>query len=154
MNRLTLLEVVLLSAWVGAAILVAAVVAPAAFKVLPTRTLAGALVGQVLPVIFVSGLALALVGGAIETRGSRNAQWIPIVSFAVMALACILAQFIIGAKIEGVRAAIGGAVDALSTDDPRRIQFGRLHAYSVISMGIGMLGAGGVLLTKFFSKSS
>jgi hypothetical protein len=153
-NRLTLLEVVLLSAWLGAAILVAAVVAPAAFKVLPTRTLAGALVGQVLPVIFLSGLALAVVGAAIEMRASPNTHWIPIASLVVMAVACLLAQFVIGARIETVRAAIGGAVDSLSTDDPRRIQFGRLHAYSVLSMGIGMLGAGGVLLTKFFSKST
>src|SRR5215213_9270463 len=56
-----LLSVVLLSLWLGAAIVVAAVVAPAAFAVLPTRTLAGALVGRVLPSIFWSGAVVGRV---------------------------------------------------------------------------------------------
>jgi hypothetical protein len=71
-----------------------------------------------------------------------------------MAVACVVAQFVIGPKIESARAAIGGAVDSLAATDPRRVEFGRLHAYSVLSMGVAMLGAGGALLTRFFSKSS
>ena len=41
-----LISIALVAAWLGAALVVAAVVAPAAFDVLPTRTLAGALVGR------------------------------------------------------------------------------------------------------------
>ena len=41
-----------LSAWLGAAVIVASVVTPAAFAVLPSRALAGALVGRVLPALF------------------------------------------------------------------------------------------------------
>src|SRR4029077_12340066 len=51
-------ETVLLAVWIGAALLFALVVAPAAFAVLPTRTLAGALVGRVLPVIFYAGVVI------------------------------------------------------------------------------------------------
>jgi hypothetical protein len=47
--------VLLLAAWLGAGMLLAAVVAPAAFAVLPSRTLAGALVGRVLPTVFIAG---------------------------------------------------------------------------------------------------
>jgi hypothetical protein len=151
MNRLTTLEIILLSTWLGAAILVAAVVAPAAFKVLPTRTLAGALVGQVLPVIFISGLIIGAVAGALDVRASATGlRWMRTAPFVVMVLACVLAQFVIGPKIEMVRASLGGAVDALAATDPRRIEFGRLHAFSVLSMGVAMLGAA----VKLFTLSS
>src|ERR1041385_2725318 len=111
MNRVSAVEAVLLSAWLGAAILVAAVVAPAAFKVLPTRTLAGALVGQVLPVIFIAGLVIAALAGAIEARSSGNNRWIATTPIIVMAIACVLAQFAIGSKIVTIRAAMNAPVD-------------------------------------------
>jgi ABC-type dipeptide/oligopeptide/nickel transport system permease subunit len=50
----------LLSAWGGASLLTIAVVAPGAFRALPSRGLAGAMVGQVLPTVFVSGLVIGL----------------------------------------------------------------------------------------------
>jgi hypothetical protein len=43
-------------------------VAPAAFRVLPTRALAGALVGEVLPVLFWAGA----VTGALAFRALRQ----------------------------------------------------------------------------------
>ena len=64
----TIVILVLLSAWLGAAVLVATVVAPAAFAVLPTRTLAGALVGRVLPVLFIAGLVVALASLWLDSR--------------------------------------------------------------------------------------
>ena len=51
----------LLSALLGAGILFASVVAPAAFAALPSRSLAGALVGRVLPVVFVAGTLLLVL---------------------------------------------------------------------------------------------
>ena len=155
MTRLTALEVIMLAAWLGAAILVAAVVAPAAFRVLPTRTLAGAVVGAVLPVIFISGLVIAAIGAAIEGRAGQGlTRPLTVAPFLAMIIGCAVAQFVIGPKIEAVRAAITGAVDALDVSDPRRVQFGRLHGFSVLWMGVAMLGATGALLSKVFSKSS
>jgi hypothetical protein len=153
MTRLGAVEVILLAAWLGAAILVAAVVAPAAFRVLPSRALAGAVVGEVLPVIFVSGIVLAVIAAAIEARSMARpvARFAPLV---VMLVACVIAQFVIGPKIEAVRASIGGAVDALDAADPRRLQFGRLHAYSVIWMAIAMLSATTALVRKLLTVSS
>lgn len=143
MTRPAAVELVLLAAWLGAAVLVAAVVAPAAFRVLPSRTLAGALVGEVLPVIFISGLVIAAIAVTLEARGGKGILQIRITApFLLMIIGCAVAQFVIGPKIEVVRAAIGGAVDALDAADPRRIQFGRLHAFSVMWMGVAMLGAG------------
>ena len=99
----SIIELVGLTLWLGAAILFAAVVAPALFAVLPSRALAGDVVARVLPVILYSGIALSIFAG--------------------------------------VREAIGGPVDVLSADDPRRVQFGRLHGFSVLLLGVAMLAA-------------
>ena len=53
-------RLLLLAAWVGAAIFFSAIVAPALFAVLPTRELAGAVVGRVLPMLNWAGLIIAL----------------------------------------------------------------------------------------------
>jgi hypothetical protein len=137
--QLSITSIGLLSAWLGASLLVAAVVAPAAFAVLPTRTLAGALVGRVLPVLFWSGIAL---GVAVAFLGSQlNLGKIGIGAAIVFAAACAVAQFGIAPRIEALRAAIGGPVDALDVGDPRRMAFGRMHGMSVLLMGIGMVAA-------------
>jgi hypothetical protein len=154
MTRLSALTVMLLSAWLGAAILVATVVAPAAFKVLPTRTLAGALVGRVLPVIFVSGLIVAAIVALLNVRGPRErGYWLATGLLAVMMISCVVAQFVIAPKIEVARAAIGGPVESIEAADPRRMQFGRLHAFSVLWMGVAMVGAGGAIVQKLTQRT-
>ena len=148
MTRLVVL--VLLAAWVGAALLTATVVAPAAFDVLPTRAFAGAMVGRVLPPLFVWGAGVGTLAVLAAWRdrtmrlegahaGGRSALG------GIVVAACLGAQLAGAARIERVREAIGGPVDALPTTDARRIAFGRLHAISVTALGVAML-AGGVLL--------
>ena len=133
-------ETVLLAVWIGAALLFALVVAPAAFAVLPTRTLAGALVGRILPVIFYAGVVIGSVIVILDLVG-RNASWGRTAAGAVSALACAVAQLVVGTRIERLRLAIGGPLDALAMDDPRRIAFGKLHAISVGWLGIAMVAA-------------
>lgn len=155
MSRLATLESIVVAAWLGAAILVAAAVAPAAFRVLPSRTLAGALVGEVLPVIFIGGISVAVLAMLFEMRaGVPASRFRSMAPFIAMIVACVVAQFIIGPRIEAVRASIGGAVDVLDAADPRRVQFGKLHGFSVLWMGVAMLAAAWSLLTKVFSKYS
>ncbi|HEY2377764.1 MAG TPA: DUF4149 domain-containing protein [Gemmatimonadaceae bacterium] len=133
-------EAVLLAFWIGAALLFALVVAPAAFAVLPTRTLAGALVGRVLPAIFYGGVVIGSVVVILDVIG-RSGSWGRTAAAAVSALACAVAQLIVGTRIERLRSAIGGPLDALAMDDPRRIAFGKLHAISVGWLGIALLAA-------------
>jgi hypothetical protein len=135
-----LTETLLLAVWIGAALLFTIVVAPAAFSVLPTRTLAGALVGRVLPVIFYAGVVIGSLIVVLELIG-RTGAWGRSAAGAVSALACALAQLIVGTKIDRLRAAIGGPLDALAIDDPRRVAFGRLHAISVGWLGLAMVAA-------------
>lgn len=135
-----LTETLLLAVWIGAALLFTVVVAPAAFSVLPTRTLAGALVGRVLPVIFYAGVVIGSLIVVLELIG-RTGAWGRSAAGAVSALACALAQLVVGTRIDRLRAAIGGPLDALAADDPRRIAFGRLHAISVGWLGLAMVAA-------------
>jgi hypothetical protein len=149
-----LISIVLLAAWLGATVIVAGVVAPAAFEVLRTRTLAGALVGQVLPVLFWSGMVIGLV---VLWLGWRLPQPVARTSSAfVLVAACVVAQLVIAPRIERVRAAIGGPMDALDPTNPLRQAFGRLHGLSVACLGAGGLAALVilVLLIRFASRST
>jgi len=135
-----LTETLLLAIWIGAALLFTLVVAPAAFAVLPTRTLAGALVGRVLPVIFYAGVVIGSLIVLLDIAG-RTGAWGRSAAGAVSALACAVAQLVVGTRIDRLRTAISGPLDALAGDDPRRVAFGRLHAISVGWLGLAMVAA-------------
>ena len=136
-RRLTLPGV---TAWLGAAILMTAVIAPAAFEVLPTRSLAGALVGRVLPVLFISGAVFAvaaLLARRTDQHGSALVRVAPLIWLAAM----LIAQFWIGTLIQRVRAQAGASLETISADDPQRVRFGQLHGISVLLLGVGMVAA-------------
>src|SRR3954468_15483310 len=87
-----LVVIALLAAWLGATLVVGAVVAPAAFAVLPTRTLAGALVGRVLPPLFWSGVIVGVVAAVIARRSHRP---MALVAALVIAASSLVAQLIV-----------------------------------------------------------
>ena len=130
---------VMLSLWVGAGLLFVAVVAPAAFAVLPSRSLAGVLVGRVLPVLFVSGI---VVGLAVAALGLVDppARW-RVAGGLVVTAACAVSHFWVGGRIARLRAELGGALDTLAASDPQRTLFGQLHALSVVGLGVAGLAA-------------
>ena len=132
-DLLMFLETCVLATWFGAALFFATIVAPAAFAVLPTPGFAGALVGRVLPSLFISGMCVALIVIGLEIRAPRPRGRLRGVGAGVMLVACAVAQFIIGGRIERLRVAIGSPIAALAQDDPRRAAFGRLHGLSVAS---------------------
>lgn len=135
---------VMLSAWLGAVIFFSALVAPAAFRVLPSRALAGALVGETLPALFIGGalggilaLLFLLRGGAPMDRSRLYAR----LAAAVMVVASLVGQLVIGGRIAVLRGEIGGTIDALPNGHPLRDEFGRLHGYSVIALAVTLLAA-------------
>jgi len=156
-NR-ALVTMVLSALWGGAAIIGVTTVAPAAFTVLPTRSLAGALVGQVLPVLFLSGLAMGAGAFALAARGAPRAL-LRRIGAAGWIAGCAVAQVVIGPKIAALRVAIGPSVDALPITDPLRVAFGRLHGLSVLSLGMAMIFAlltlvGALLASRAMSTRS
>jgi hypothetical protein len=136
----------LLAAWLGASLLFAAVVAPAAFAVLPSRSLAGALVGRVLPVLFLAGIAMALLALMLDRADWGRLFGVRRAALAAVAVACAVAQFAVAPRIERVRRQIDGPIERLPPGDARRVAFGRLHAISVGWLGFAMLSATTVLV--------
>jgi hypothetical protein len=134
------LSAVLLAAWIGATLYFSVVVTRAAFAVLPSRTMAGALVGQMLPVLFDTGMLVGviLVGAALlsPSGASRTASLVG--GVAIVALMA-LARFVILARIARLRLSMPAVIDSLPLDDPARRAFGQLHAMSVGALGLAML---------------
>jgi hypothetical protein len=136
--------IVLLALWLGAAVVVTGVVAPAAFAVLPSRTLAGALIGRVLPVLFWSGAAVGVLA-AVLARAVPDGR-IRLACMLAVTVACLSAQLVVAPRIEAVRRSVEGPIDALAREDARRIAFGRLHGASVALLGTAALAATAALL--------
>jgi Domain of unknown function (DUF4149) len=149
-----LAQIVLASVWLGAAALLAAVVAPAAFAVLPTRSLAGDLVGRVLPVIFWAGMLVFASAMVLGVWTDARSKYKPrVLAGAVGGTACMIAQLAVDPMIERVRARAHGPVDALAATDPLRVAFGQLHLFSVVLLGLAMLAAGAVLVLAVRGES-
>lgn len=129
---------VLAAAWLGASLLASAVVAPAAFSVLPTSSLAGDLVGRVLPPVFWSGVLVALATAWFSWRGgNRLERFVPI----LWAVALLVAQVAIAPKIEAMRRSLGSSPSSLDSSDSQRQAFAALHGASVGLLGMGMIAA-------------
>jgi hypothetical protein len=164
-------ELVVLSVWLGAAVLFTAVVAPALFHALPSRTMAGDVVGRVLPAVLYAGAAMSFVVGLIEAvaqnailtsrwpAGAQRPDLNDVVHFGgygaagqragagfLIGGACVWA-LVIGQRIDALRVSIGVPIDALPASDPRRADFGRLHAFSVALLGVAMLATAGLIVS-------
>ena len=127
----------LVAAWLGAVALFGAVVAPAAFAVLPTRALAGALVARILPVLFIAGMIVGAVLAISAAAGTLSRHRVGhIIAGCLLLGSCAVAQFVIGARIERVRAEAGSELDQLPTGHPVRVTFGRLHGLSVAGLAL------------------
>lgn len=122
------------AAWLGAVGLFVMVVAPAAFAVLPSSSLAGALVGRVLPPLFFGGMVAGLAAFVVAVGGRPRVTRAAMAGF-LAAACCAIAQFVVGSALGALRMEIGGPLDALATGDPRRSLFGRLHLASVALLG-------------------
>jgi len=138
----SLIEVVVLAFWLGAAAFFSVAVAPALFAALPTRTLAGEVVGRVLPGVFYSGIVVGVLVAVIEiaSRGAWSWRGREMLG-ASIAIACAIAQFIVSPRIASLRAEIAGPVESLPIDDARKVLFGRLHGVSIAWLGVAMLAA-------------
>lgn len=130
----------LLAAWLGAALYFSVVVTRAAFAVLPSRAMAGALVGQTLPALFDSGILVGVCLVALAMRSSRDiVRTASLVGGAIIAAVSALARFVILERIARLRGSMPTAVDSLAVNDPARRAFGQLHAASVGALGLAML---------------
>lgn len=137
------ISAVLLAAWFGAAVYFSAVVARAAFGVLPSRTLAGDLVGATLPSLFISGIATGAIAALLALPAPRREWYGGRFTWLFGSLLaggfCAVGQFVLSPRIDVLRASLGASLETLSRADPARMEFARLHLMSVAALGLAML---------------
>lgn len=139
------LRSLLLALWLGAACFFSFAVAPSAFGVLPSRDLAGSVVSRTLMIINLSGIIIGAILLLTSFLPSRNAKpfavWGERILLAVLTIACVVGQFVIGLMMSQIRVSVGKPIEELAADDPSRIQFDQLHIWSVNILVAGMIAA-------------
>jgi hypothetical protein len=138
--------------WVGGLIFFP-VVAQTAFTVLPTRHLAGSVVGRSLGTLHWMGMISGIVFLASSLLYSRLSSGSAHVFAARHVLVCLMlgltliSQFGIIPRMDGLRTSIG-EIDSVPPDNPARMQFDALHIWSTrVEMGVLLLGLVAVYLT-------
>ena len=139
-TNVELIQLASLAFWLGAAAFFSIAVAPALFAVLPSRSLAGEVVGRLLPTIFYAGIVIGAVVAGTQIRSRGGWRWRGREGAAAfMVGACAIAQLVVAPRIERLRSEIAGPIEMLAVDDARRVAFGRLHGASVAWLGLAML---------------
>jgi hypothetical protein len=130
-----------LGGWIGAWLLFGLVVAPTAFRVLPSAQLAGSLIGPVLEVLQLFGSAAGLLLALIAWLLGRGvARWaLPL----AMSAACLYSQFGLSSEIAEIQDGAFGpqGSEALAA------RFSHLHRLSVsifLCVGISALALAGL----------
>lgn len=162
MDKVNRARILLLAAWLGVALYFSAVVAPAAFGVLRSFSLAnageiaGTIVNRSLSVVnkggVLVGLLLLVAAPAVKRRYSRASFLVQNLLIAIVAIACGLGEWVIAAKMRALRVAMHGQIDQVPFTDPNRVAFGTLHVYSVAALSVAMIAALIVVLLMVFAR--
>jgi len=137
MSFLRFLMLLSLVVWLGGVIFLAFVLAPTVFSpgLLPTRHMAGAIVGRALDLLHYMGIVSGIVfliasmfynrmlAGSLRPLKARH------LLIVLMLLLTLVSQFAISSRMHAIRAEVG-VIDNLPVDNPQRMQFDRLHAWS------------------------
>ncbi|MDT4965496.1 MAG: hypothetical protein QOJ64_233 [Acidobacteriota bacterium] len=150
------LRLMLVALWLGSAVFFSATVAPSAFGVLRARNVpyaneaAGTIVTRTLGVVNTAGFVIALFllasAFAFRRRAKPRLFALEIISTIVLAIATAVGQWIIAARMLGLRAAMGRPIDDVPADDALHASFNTLHGYSVAALGIAIIAAAVLLL--------
>lgn len=138
--------------WLGGLIFFP-VVAQTAFSVVPTRHLAGLVVGRSLGILHWMGIIsgfLFLVSSILYSRLSTGAPHVFAsrnILICLMLALTLISQFGIIPRMDTIRASIG-EIDSVSADNPASLQFDALHQRSTrVEGSVLLLGLALVYLT-------
>jgi uncharacterized membrane protein len=154
MFPLRLISSLALMVWIGGAITIASLVAPAAFAVLPATSAAQVvgetlrrfhLVGYGAGTVMVASLVLAALLGP-----RPHAFWSRLWIAGLMLVATLVSGLWVSGRVAALRQEIGTPVSALAATDARRIAFGRWHAFSTVLMALTV--AGGLVLVYWETR--
>lgn len=137
MSFLRFLMLLSLVVWIGGIVFLAFVEAPIAFSpgLLPTRHMAGSIVGGSLDRLHCMGIAsgvVFLITSIIyyrATTGRAHPFALRHILIAGMVVFTLISQFAVSPKMHALRAQ-AVVIDNLSLDDPIRREFDRLHVWS------------------------
>lgn len=146
--------------WVGGLFALGAIAAPAVFDVVAARQLpdarllSGAIFGEILQrfhqVSYICGAAIVLSLAARALLGPRPRRFAVRMGLVlVMLAASAYSGLILSPRIERLQRSVGVAPSSLPQDDPRRVEFGRLHG---LSASVQMVPIFGGLLLLFFES--
>jgi uncharacterized membrane protein YbhN (UPF0104 family) len=160
--KLNRVRISLLAAWLGVALYFSAVVAPSAFGVLRSFSLAnageiaGTIVSRSLSVVNKSGVLVSLLlllgAPAVRKQYARASLVLQSILLFVVALACGVGEWVIAAKMRELRVAMHGQIDQVPLTDPNRTAFAALHGYSVAALCVAMLVALILILLMVFAR--
>ena len=138
--------------WAGGLIALGSVAAPSAFDVLAARqvadgrAIAGAIFGETLRrfhqiAYFCGGvLLLSLIARRILGPRPRRAGIRVVLAF-IMFVATLYSGLVVAGRIQTLQREMGVAPSTLESTDPRRAEFGRLHATSTVLLLIPIFGS-------------
>lgn len=136
MSFLRFLMLLSLIVWLGGITFLSLVVAPTAFSgILPSRHLAGSIVGTSLTKLHSMGLLSGIVFLVSSmtysrmTTGSAHPFSLRHVLLCLMLLLTLISQFGITPKMTALRTSVG-QIDSVPETDPARVQFNTLHVWS------------------------
>jgi len=126
-------------------------VAPSAFQVsrafnLPNAgEVAGSIVTRTLSVVNISGFVISLLllvlAFALRKTYSRGAVIAQVVLLALVALSTAVGEWVIAARMRGLRTAMAIPIDQVSMSDPLKVAFQTLHGYSVAALSVAIIAA-------------
>jgi uncharacterized protein DUF4149 len=153
---LRFLQIFSLGFWLGSILFFSFVVAQGAFTVLPSKDLAGALVGYSLTRMhllgIVAGCIYLIATAAVEKSVAALAQPAALLVF-VMILCTLASQYGVITRMDMLRAQMG-SVEATPAGSPLRAAFDRLHQYSVWLESVVLLSGLAALFLTARKKSS
>ena len=129
--------------WLGGILFFGAVLAPTLFSTLPKREMAGAVVTKSLAALhwigIVSGIVFLLCALVAPHFGGTALGWRNWLVVAMLALT-LVSQFGVSRRMVALRKDMV-EIDSIAPDDPRRIEFNKLHRYSTaLEQGVLILG--------------
>ena len=137
--------------WIGGIIFFSFVVAPSLFSLLPSQEMAGRIVSRSLGSLHLIGLTCGVVFLAATLSTELKRARVLRLLVVAMILLTAYSQFRITPRMQQIREAVGGSIQALPPQDAGRAAFDRLHQISVILEGVvlvAVIGLVGVLAAE------
>ena len=141
--RTSRLQIALLGLWIGVAGLFSFGVAPVAFSVLPTQSMAGAVVSNVLAAVEIIGICVGLLFLVLSLAGGKQRRIRPfeLVVVSLLILSMGVSRFAVSPRLHGIREQLGDQLATLPADDSVRLSFDFLHRCSVGLLAFALFSA-------------